>query len=696
MALTAVIDLTVKKPDFKTMKSEIKELTVAAQQAVIAFGEFSPEAAAAERKLAAAKDQMQDFNDRVNAINPDKFARVNTVVQGVASGFAAAQGAMALFGADSENLQKTMVKLQGAMALSQGLEGLGKIQQQFGAIFTDVVSGAKKAFAAIKAGIGSTGIGLLVIALGSIVAYWDDIKEAVSGVSDEQKDLLKTTQKTAEANEKNLDNISKTENILKAQGKTEEEILNIKINAAKVSIKGLRAQLTTQENIRQSQIDASTRNRDILQGMIRFVSSPLALLLQSIDSTGKVFGKNFGLEEGFSKGIANMVFDPIEVEKEADLAIQKSKDGLLKLENDIAGHEIAIKNMHTKAVEDSKKSEQDKVNAKTSAAEQILTIEQENELASTTKEEEREIKRAVFFLENAQRDVANSKFTIQEKQKMAELLMAAHELKLSEIDKTFRDKEIESAKKTAEELKQFMIKSAAEEEKFIEEEYNKQKLLAEKEITDAQALADKLNEIEIARLNNLIQAKKDAGLSTTELELQLADKTKEISQKSADDQIKSDNAVREAKESLYKGSIDLANSIISLAGEQSKTGKALALGVIAADTAMAITGALNVTQKPSPDNVATGGIAGAAKYIALAAMILTNAKRARDILKGGQPSAPQGVQISGGGMPQMAAPQVSSILPEVKGFDQRVFVTEGDITRTQNRVQNIKKVSVVK
>jgi hypothetical protein len=44
MALNASIDLTVNKPDFKSMKAEIRELTVAAQQAVMQFGEFSPEA----------------------------------------------------------------------------------------------------------------------------------------------------------------------------------------------------------------------------------------------------------------------------------------------------------------------------------------------------------------------------------------------------------------------------------------------------------------------------------------------------------------------------------------------------------------------------------------------------------------------------------------------------------------------------
>jgi hypothetical protein len=163
---------------------------------------------------------------------------------------------------------------------------------------------------------------------------------------------------------------------------------------------------------------------------------------------------------------------------------------------------------------------------------------------------------------------------------------------------------------------------------------------------------------------------------------------------SANKRIKSEEAVQNAKQNLYKASIDLANSIAALAGEQTKTGKAIALSVIAADTAMAISGALNVTQKPSPDNVATGGLAGAAKYIGLAAMILTNAKKARDILKGGQPSAPSGIQSSGGGMAQMAAPRVSSTLPQVNGFDQRVYVTEGDISRTQGRVASLKKVSV--
>jgi hypothetical protein len=172
----------------------------------------------------------------------------------------------------------------------------------------------------------------------------------------------------------------------------------------------------------------------------------------------------------------------------------------------------------------------------------------------------------------------------------------------------------------------------------------------------------------------------------------------EADAKAKDDQLKNDAALKQSKQDLFNASMALANSVIGLVGEQTAAGKALALGTIAADTAMSISNAMTTTSSPaSPDNLATGGIAGVAKYIALAAMILNNAKRAKDILKGGQPSAPSGGgQMSGGGIPQMSAPNISSSLPTVGQFDTKVFVTEGDIRRTTDRVDTTRKVSVVK
>jgi len=180
MAITAAIDLTVKKPSFGSIKSEIKQLSLEAQRAVKEFGAFSPEARRAEQALAEARDMMEDFNDRVAALNPDKFAQINTVVQGVARGFQAAQGAVALFGNQSEELEKTMVKLQGAMALAEGLEGLGKVQQQFGALANTIKGKVVNAFTTLRGAITATGIGLLAVALGYVVGNFEKLSAAIT------------------------------------------------------------------------------------------------------------------------------------------------------------------------------------------------------------------------------------------------------------------------------------------------------------------------------------------------------------------------------------------------------------------------------------------------------------------------------------------------------------------------------------
>lgn len=111
----------------KNFKTQLKEAKNEAQQLVQKFGEFSNEALAGQKKVAELADKMEDFNDRVKALNPDKFAKVQTVVSGVASGFAAAQGAMALFGSESEDLQKHLLKYKVRWHFHKGLKDLVKL-----------------------------------------------------------------------------------------------------------------------------------------------------------------------------------------------------------------------------------------------------------------------------------------------------------------------------------------------------------------------------------------------------------------------------------------------------------------------------------------------------------------------------------------------------------------------------------------
>jgi len=650
MALNATIDLTVKKPDFKSMKSEIKELTIAAQQAVMQFGEFSPEAQRAEKALAGAKDRMEDFNDRVKAVNPDNFAKINTVVQGVARGFQAAQGAMALFGSESKDLEKTMVKLQGAMALAEGLEGLGKIQQQFKAIFTDVVSGAKKAFAAIKAGIGSTGIGLILVALGAIVAYWDEIKAAVSGVSGEQEKLLSDSKAQEKIERDKLDTLNGQDSILKLQGLTEEEILKLKIQQTNAVITTLEAQLVAQETMKQSQIDAAKRNKDILQGIIRFLTMPLTVLLTTIDQVGKALGQDFGLEEAFSGGIANLVFDPEDVAKEADAAIAETKKQLNTLKNTNAGYQLSINAIHTKAAEDKKKINDD-------------AAQTELDDAAKLADEKKKITDETLAAEASARDAARQK----------ELALLTDES--DRIQKEYENKLAALEEAKAAELK--AIGDNAEAKAAIERKYNDLQIVATAEVDAA--------ELKLADDRRLKQKEID--------DQQAADQAKATA-----DQIANEEALAAAKDQMIGATRDAVSALGAMFKEGSDAAKAAALIDIAIGTGVGFINALDIAQKGAKATGPAAPFAFPIFYASQIAAVLGAANKARAILKsgkgGGSASAPS--QMGGGGAPQMAAPKVSSTLPTVTGFDTKVFVTEGDIRRTSDRVDSTKKVSVVK
>jgi hypothetical protein len=319
------------------MRKAIKDATSQLVQMQQQFGESSPQAQELARRIGEMRDQIADANEQINNFSPgNKFKAVTDMAALLASGFTAVQGAMNLVGIESESLEKQLVKIQSLMALSEGLSQLGEAGEAFSR-FKDV---AINTFRAIRAAIGSTGIGLLVIALGTIVAYWDDIKEAVSGVSAEQKKLNEDSAKNLKTQQDKLDALGLQENSLKLQGKSEREILDLKIKATDEVIKATEAQIEQNKITLKAQIEASQRNKDILQGILTFISAPIAALLKGIDLIGDAVGKNFDLYEKFYGGISSFVFDPKAVEEEGKKALDEQDKALKQLQSQRDGYEI--------------------------------------------------------------------------------------------------------------------------------------------------------------------------------------------------------------------------------------------------------------------------------------------------------------------------------------------------------------------
>ena len=333
----------------KTLKQQYKEAVLEVQRLSDEFGETSRQVTEAAKRAGELKDKIEDANDTIAAFKGEgAFNATAKALGSVASGFAAVEGSLALAGVQSENLQETMIRLQGAMALAQGLEGLedaGRSFKQLGAV-------AKNALAGIRTGIAATGIGVLLIALGAVVAYWDDIKEAVGGVSSEQEDLNKLSQKNLDTEKGKLDSFSLQENSLRLQGKSEKDILNLKLAQTNQIIKASEIQIEQSIATTKAQTEAAKRNQDILAGVLKFVSLPLTMILKTVDAVGKALGKDFGLEDKVFKGLSSFVFDPKETQAEGDKVVAEQKKALEKLKSDRDGLKLSINNIDKQAAKD--------------------------------------------------------------------------------------------------------------------------------------------------------------------------------------------------------------------------------------------------------------------------------------------------------------------------------------------------------
>lgn len=375
MAIEKVIDIKVQgnvNEAVGSLRSQLRAAQAEVAELSNKFGATSAEAVKAAQKAAELKDQIGDAKALTDAFNPDaKFKALTSSLGGVAGGFAAVQGGMALFGNESKDLEATLLKVQSAMALSQGIQALGESMDSF----KQLKAVAINAMQGIKAAISSTGIGLLVVALGTVVAYWDDIKESVSGVSDEQTKLNVLTQQNVDEENKKLASLGSQDNILKLQGKSEKEILGLKINQTDEAIKAYEINIENIKTTNQAQEEAAARNYEYLKSFLDFITIPQRYLYESaakninsiIDLINKIPGVKITskIDETFGDKatdyLAKLGFDPAKTKKEGDAVVEEANKTLLKLKNDRAGYQLAINDINKKAeLTDAQKREKQK------------------------------------------------------------------------------------------------------------------------------------------------------------------------------------------------------------------------------------------------------------------------------------------------------------------------------------------------
>lgn len=167
------------------------------------------------RSAGGIKDSVGDVSAQIDYFASDtrRIDAVISAAQGVAGAFGIAEGAAALFGSENEELKKSMQKVQGAIALLNGLQAVQNVLQQESAFRTGLAAAAQEvlkiktyaaasAMNAFKVALIGTGIGAAVLLVASLAGAFSDTSKMTKEASEAQKkyndELTKLRQERAQ------------------------------------------------------------------------------------------------------------------------------------------------------------------------------------------------------------------------------------------------------------------------------------------------------------------------------------------------------------------------------------------------------------------------------------------------------------------------------------------------------------------
>ncbi len=636
----------------REFKVALKEAEFQALKLSEQFGETDPRVIKLRQEIGALRDRLNDSAEATAnfAKGAGAFPAITKAVQGIASGFTAVQGAIGLIGVESKDLEKQLLKVQSALALSQGLEGVLQAKDAFVNLIGIIRTGVVQAFTALRAAIGATGIGLLVISLGTIIVYWDKIVDKftkafpilnnlgsiIGNLVNKVTDFVGITSEA----ERNLENFAKAiekvkkanENqikILESQGGKEKEIYQIRISQIDQELKYYQGLQKTKGKLTEEEYDA----------------------VQSLETEKKVLFNN---ETNRQKELTKKNQEQIEKRKQDDLAAQKEKEQREKAAFDIQveAYKATLTDRQKALYEIEEKYEQQRADLIRAGIYDFTAIERQKELA---KEQVRKEFNDKEFDENAK--------------KVKDFIDYLKERKKAEDDvrKTDEQRRLEAQQLNA---------VTAEERK------NAELAALSSEYSEKYALAVK-NKEDLVALDELYAAKSN-----------------EINTKYSNEQKKTDQATLEFKQKMLAQTAQLLGDLADLVGRNTRLGKVLALGQIATDTALAIS-SLTKNSEANPSNSVTFGGAGALQFASGLIRILANVKRAKDILTSNNPTttgAPP-AQAGFGGAPAPLSPfptaSVTNLSQEtinaLGNQAVRAYVVETDMTTNQQRIQAIRQ-----
>jgi hypothetical protein len=251
-------------PKFDSLKLQLAAVKKRMEDAAKTSGVLSKEYIALREQAGALSNSIRDINSDVANTGSDTRNIDNVVgsISALAGGYSALQGATALFGQESEDLQKALLKVNAAMALATGIQQIANATTKTGSltrladasatafqtaaqrIYTIVTGRATAATLAFKIALASTGIGLVVVAVLALVTAYNSMNAQLSEANRLTKERGGLVDKELRDMERANELISLNADL---QGKTNSQVLQSQLANSRESIKLIEDQIAAQK-----------------------------------------------------------------------------------------------------------------------------------------------------------------------------------------------------------------------------------------------------------------------------------------------------------------------------------------------------------------------------------------------------------------------------------------------------------------
>jgi hypothetical protein len=657
--ITLKVDTTESAKSLKQLRQEYKDQLKELEGLTVGTKEYID----ALSKIGGIKDEIGDLNQTINAFNPEgKIQAFGNVVGGLASGIQGAVGAMALFGVESEETQKMLLKVQAASAFAEGIKGVIGLGDAFGnlkLVLGQTAIGQKLVTAGQwlwNAAMNANPIGLIIMGITALVGAFALLSSAQETAAEKQARLNELEKEQLAQREKDIELIKRKMQLL-------DESATYELNLAK-------AQGRSREDLYKIEHDNIQKRIDDIN-LLKWYRVKGELSASELLELNKLNREKSLLEIKYKTDTINIISDKQKKSAEE----QKKIDD--KIEQDKKINDAKILASTEKLIEDTKKLKEDEELRLAANDEIRLTILKERELvllqeqynaSNKSLESQQAFIDAKLAIDQKYLDDVNTLRTT-EAQKIAEeeaaALLKAQELKTAQLELKSTNANAEYEQLVAQgnlglALSIDLAQQKADAELAVLKDKNERGLLSAQEYADAQAKIEE--DLQAKKLNAV-----EGGLNSAQ---SLSNAFFSLAQASAG---------KDAKKQL------------ELKKKQFKVDKAFNLVRATIDGIRSVQAALTQTPPLSYVLAAFNGVMAAANIAKIASSKFEGETGGGG---GGSSDIPSAMTAPTINAPSSSSTQLNadgSVKPSGGQITSRVIVVESDITNKQRQVASMQQ-----